>query len=243
MRQNPLTLKVAIVTGAARRIGAEIIRALHAAEMNMVLHYNVSEEEAVILCEELNQKRNHSAVALRANLQDFESGKAFIQQAADTWKRLDVLVNNASSFYRTIFGETTEHAWDDLMGSNLKAPFFSVNQGCIVNITDARLESPPRDYSVYCISKSGLIMLTKVLAKELGPSIRVNAVAPGVILWPEGENTLSDEAKCKIIDKTVLLRMGQPEDIAKAVLFFIRDADYVTGQVLNVDGGRLLCSD
>ena len=148
MRQNPLTLKVAIVTGAARRIGAEIIRALHAAEMNMVLHYNVSEEEAVILCEELNQKRNHSAVALRANLQDFESGKAFIQQAADTWKRLDVLVNNASSFYRTIFGETTEYAWDDLMGSNLKAPFFlsqavapflSVNQGCIVNITDAHL--------------------------------------------------------------------------------------------------------
>src|SRR3990167_2789638 len=252
MRKHSLASKVVVITGAARRIGAEIARTLHAANMNIVLHYHVSEEEAVALCQQLNQKRPASAVALRADLQDFESGKAFIQQAADTWKRLDVLINNASRFYRTTFGKITEFAWDDLLNSNLKAPFFlsqavapflSVHQGSILNITDAHIDSPPRDYSVYCISKSGLVMLTKVLAKELGPAVRVNAIAPGVILWPEGENALTKEEKQKIVDKTILLRTGQPEDIAKAVLFFICDADYVTGQMLSVDGGRILCGD
>lgn len=252
MRENLLTSKVAIVTGSARRIGAHIARALHEAEMNIVLHYNVSEEEAVGLCQEFNKKRSASAVALRADLNNFESGKAFIEQATETWKRLDVLINNASRFYRTFFGKITEYAWDDLMNSNLKAPFFlsqaaapflSANQGSIINITDAHLDSPPQDYSVYCISKSGLVMLTKVLAKELGPSVRVNAVAPGVILWPEGENALGEQEKHKIINKTALERTGQPEDITKAVLFLIRDADYMTGQMLCIDGGRMLYSD
>ena len=178
MQKNPLASKVALVTGAARRIGAEIARALHDAGMNIVLHYNVSEEEANDLCAMLNQKRQHSAVSLRANLQEAESEKSLITRAADTWKRLDVLVNNASRFYRTPMGKITEFAWDDLMSSNLKVPFFlsyaaapflAENQGCIINITDVNTERPLKDYSIYCISKSGLAMMTKVLAKELGP--------------------------------------------------------------------------
>jgi pteridine reductase len=249
MQKNPLASKVALVTGAARRIGAGIARTLHDAGMNIVLHYNASEEEAIQLCEQFNQQRKHSAVVIYAELQEGESEKALIHQAAETWGRLDVLVNNASRFYRTQIGEITEYAWNDLLNSNLKAPFFlaqsaapflAANQGTIINIIDIHAERPMDDYSVYCISKSGLLMMTKVLAKELGPRVRVNAVSPGSILWPEGENTLSDAEKQKIIGRTSLLRLGSTADIAKAVLFFVRDADYVTGQVLCVDGGRML---
>jgi len=251
MQKNPLASKVALVTGGARRIGAEISRTLHAAGMNIVLHYNASEEEAVSLCHQLNKIRQHSAVAVRANLQEEESEKALIQQASQAWERLDVLVNNASRFYSTTLGKVTEYAWDDLMNSNLRAPFFlaqaaapylAAAQGSIVNITDIHAERPLLDYSVYCISKSGLLMMTKALAKELGPLVRVNAVAPGAIMWPEGKSTLSEEEKQRIIGQTCLQRPGGPEDIAKAVLFFVRDADYITGQVLDVDGGRVLSS-
>lgn len=252
MQKNSLTAKVAIVTGSARRIGAEIARSLHAVGMNLVLHYNLSEEEAVSLCQQLNQVRAHSAVTLRADLQEFASCNVFIQQAAEVWQRLDVLVNNASRFYRTLFGKITDFAWNDLINSNLKAPFFlsqaaapylSAQKGCIVNITDAHLERPVIDYSVYCISKGGLAMLTRVLAKELGPDVRVNAVAPGVILWPEGENVLSDAEKETVLGQIVLGRIGHPAHIADAVLFFIRDADYATGQILSIDGGRMLYGD
>lgn len=249
MQKNPLASKVVLITGAARRIGAEIARTLHEAGMNIALHYNASEEDAVQLCQEFNQKRDNSAIAIRADLQAAESEKALVQEAAETWGRLDVLVNNASRFYRTDIGEVTAYAWDDLMNSNLKAPFFLsqaaahfliATRGCIVNITDIHAERPLRDYSVYCISKSGLMMMTKVFAKEFAPSIRVNAVAPGAILWPEGKNSLSEDEKSKIIEDTALQRAGRPEDIAKAVLFFVRDAEYVTGQILDVDGGRML---
>lgn len=249
MQKNPLASKVALVTGAARRIGAEIARTLHQAGMNIVLHYNASEEEAITLCEQFNQKRESSAVALRADLQIAESEKALINQATKVWNRLDLLVNNASRFYKTATQEVTEYAWDDLMNSNLKAPFFlsqaaapflAASQGSIVNIVDIHAGRPLRDYSVYCISKSGLVMMTKSFAKELGPLVRVNAVAPGSILWPEGKNTLTEEEKQKIINHTALQRSGTPQDIAKAVLFFARDADYITGQVLMVDGGRSL---
>lgn len=248
MQKNPLTSKVALVTGAARRIGAEISRKLHAAGMNIVLHYNASEEDATQLCLQLNAKRPHSAVAIRADLQQEES-EMLVEKAGQAWQRLDVLVNNASRFYRTSLGKVTDYAWEDLMTSNLKAPFFlsqaaapylAANQGSIINITDIHGEKPLSDYSVYCLSKSGLLMMTKILAQELGPLVRVNAVSPGAILWPEGENTLSEEDKQKIIKHTVLQRSGHPKDIAKAVLFFVRDAEYVTGQVLQVDGGRLL---
>lgn len=249
MPKNLLASKVALITGSARRIGAEIASTLHEAGMNILLHYNVSEEEAEGLCQKLNQKRDHSAVAIHADLQEVESIKVLVQRAAETWKRLDVVVNNASRFYKTVFGKVTEFAWDDLLDSNLKAafflcqaaaPFLAANQGSIVNIADIHGERPMRHYAVYCISKSGLLMMTKVLAKELGPLVRVNAVAPGSILWPEGENVLLEEEKKKIIERTILQRSGSPENVAKAVLFFVRDADYVTGQIMAVDGGRLL---
>lgn len=247
MQKNPLASKVALVTGAARRVGAEIVRTLHDEGMNIVLHYNASEEEALQLCDTLNHKRHHSAVAVRADLLSPESEAVLVDQAIRTWGRLDVLVNNASRFYRTALGKVTEYAWDDLMSSNLKAPFFlaqaaapylAASEGTIINITDIHAEHPLRDYSVYCISKSGLLMMTRVLAKELGPKVRVNAVAPGPVLWPEGDNALLEEEKKAIIENTLLHRAGSAEDIAKAVLFFVRDAGYVTGQVLNVDGGR-----
>jgi len=249
MQKNPLTGKVVLVTGAARSVGAEIARTLHAAGMNIVIHYNASEEEGVKLCEELNTHRKHSAKALRADLQDDESCKALVVRTAEIWSRLDVLVNNASRFYRTELGKTTEYAWDDLMMSNLKAPFFlsqsaapflAQQEGCIVNISDIHAERPLSGYSVYCISKNAISMMTKALAKELGPRVRVNAVAPGAVLWPEGENELSEKIKQKIIERTILSRSGSPKDIAKAVLFFVRDAEYVTGQILSVDGGRSL---
>jgi pteridine reductase len=251
MQKNPLISKVALVTGAARRIGAEISRTLHHAGMNIVLHYNTSEEAAIHLSEELNHKREHSAIAIRADLQDTGSEKILIKNATETWGRLDALINNASRFYRTEFGKVTDYAWEDLMNSNTKVPFFlaqaaapalTANKGVIVNITDIHTSRPLRNYPVYCISKNALVMVTKVLAKELGPSVRVNAVAPGPILWPEGENTLLEAEKKKIIDQTILQRSGGPEDIAKAVLYFVRDATYVTGQILAIDGGRLLSS-
>lgn len=249
MKKKISTAKVALITGGARRIGAEIARTLHDAGLNIILHYNASEEDAVNLCRQLNQIRAHSVVTIQAELSEPESEKMLIKKALKTWNRLDVLINNASRFYRTVFGEVTHYAWEDLIVSNLKAPFFlaqaaapalTLTQGCIINITDIHAERPLREYSVYCISKSGLLMMTKTLAKELGPSVRVNAVAPGAILWPEGKNVLSDSEKQKIIGQTALQRSGSAEDIAKAVLFFVRDADYITGQILDVDGGRTL---
>ena len=250
MQKHPLTSKVALVTGAARRIGAEIARVLHSEGMNIALHYNSSEVDAVNFCQTLNKIRPQSAVALRAELHDPESGKVLVQQAVKAWGRLDVLINNASRYYRTLMGTVTDFAWEDIMDSNFKAPFFlsqaasqalAATGGCIVNIADIQGERPSHDYSVYCLSKNGLLMMTQVLAKELAPAIRVNAVAPGPIIWPEGENALSDTEKKKVIAQTLLDKSGSPIEVAKAVLFFVRDAEYVTGQVLNVDGGRSLC--
>jgi pteridine reductase len=249
MQTNQAEPKVALITGAARRIGAEIARTLHAAGMNIIIHYNASEDEALEVCKQLNKLRDKSAVALRGDLLLPESEVALVQQAVQVWHRLDVLVNNASRYYRTKMGKVTEYSWDDLMNCNLKAPFFlsqaaapylAASAGAIINITDIRADRPFHDYSVYGISKSGLSMMTKSLAKELAPLVRVNAIAPGPILWPEGENALTDEEKEKIIASTLLLRPGEPQDIAKAALFLARDANYITGQTLYVDGGRML---
>lgn len=243
------TNKVALITGAARRIGAEIASLLHQAGMNIILHYQTSKSDADALCARFNQARSHSACALKADLLNLNEIESLITQGAKQWGRLDVLVNNASRFYKTEITETTAANWDDLLDSNLKAPFFLAKaaipylkkyQGNIVNITDIHAERPVRDYPVYCISKAGLVMLTKSLAKELGPEIRVNAVAPGAIAWPEGENHLSDELKNKIIQRVALRRHGEPSDIAKAVLYLVQDGGYVTGQILAVDGGRNL---
>ncbi|HEX4045313.1 MAG TPA: pteridine reductase [Gammaproteobacteria bacterium] len=242
-----LTAKVALVTGAARRVGAEIARVLHQAGMRVALHYHTSETAARLLCEQFNQQRPQSALAIAADLQAADSENKLIQQVIDQWQRLDVLVNNASQFYPTPLAEVTSATWEALLHSNVKAPFFlaqaaapflAAQQGSIINITDIHAERPLKAYSVYCISKAALLMATKALAKELAPNVRVNAVAPGAVCWPEGDNALSSTEQQKIIDRTLLARAGSPSDIAKAVLFFVRDADYVTGQILSVDGGR-----
>jgi pteridine reductase len=241
--------KVALITGAARRIGAEIAAQLHDQGMNIVLHFNHSQAEVENLCAKLNEKRQASAVIVRADLEDALSLEPLIDQAVKTWGQLNVLVNNASKFFKTPMGQITESCWDTLMHANLRAPLLlsqaaaphlAKTHGCIVNITDIHGDRPMRDYAVYCVSKAGLIMLTKVMAKELGPEIRVNAISPGEIIWPEGENQIDTEMKEKIISRTLLQRHGEPAAIAKAVLYLVNDADYVTGHVMVVDGGRSL---
>ncbi len=247
MERNSLENKVAMITGAARRIGAAVAETLHREGMNVVLHYNASEEEAQVLCEKLNGIRVNSAATLQGDLLEPEIDKSLVTKAYKVWGRLDLLVNNASRFYRTPFGKVTEYAWDDLMISNLRAPFFlaqaaapylAENKGRIINIADIHSWRPMKNYSVYCISKTGVLMLTKSLAKELAPNVIVNAIAPGSIIWPEGENSLSPEEKESIISKTPLGRSGTADDIARLALFLARDADYITGEVFAVDGGR-----
>lgn len=247
MNNQTLDGKVAMITGGARRIGAAIAELLHHEGMNVVLHYNASEEEAVELCDKLNRLRPNSAITLQGDLLLSEIDKSLVQTAYQTWGRLDVLVNNASRFYRTPFGKVTEYAWDDLMISNLRAPFFlsqaaapylAETKGRIINIADIHSWRPMKNYSVYCISKTGILMLTKALAKELAPQIVVNAIAPGSIVWPEGENSLSPEEKDAIISKTPMGRNGNAADIARVALFLARDADFMTGEVIAVDGGR-----
>lgn len=237
--------KVALITGAAARIGAEICRTLHTAGMNVVIHYRSSSTQAEELCESLNQQRANSAAILQADLLDTAALPTLVLQAAAIWERLDVLVNNASSFYPTPVGEITEAHWDDLMGSNLKAPIFlsqaampylKRQQGCIINIVDVHAFRPMKNHPVYCAAKAGLAMLTQSLAKELGPEIRVNGVAPGAIMWPASE--LDSEVQASILERTALKRQGGPEDIARTVRFLVLEGDYITGQVIPVDGGR-----
>jgi len=241
--------KVALITGAARRIGAEIAHVLHEAGWNIVLHHHRSQEDATQLCALFNKTRPHSATMLQADLSETSQLEKIVQRAASEWGQLDALINNASRFYKTLSHHVTEDQWDDLLNSNLKAPFFlcqaakkylQERKGCIVNITDVHGERPMRDYNVYCISKAGLIMLTKSLAKEWGPDIRVNAVSPGSVMLPEGDNTLTKEEEKKIVNRIALQRHGTPQDVARAVLYLVNDADYVTGTVLAVDGGRSL---
>lgn len=239
--------KVVLITGAGRRIGAAVARFLHAHGMNVVIHYRSATNEAKQLNAELNANRKNSAIAIKADLNTVPHCEKLIKQAQQFWQRLDVLVNNASQFYPTSVGEVKEAQWNELMNSNLKsafflsqaaAPFIAKQQGAIINITDIHAATPLKNYPVYCIAKAGLEMLTKSLAKELAPAVRVNAVAPGSILWPEHENELHDSIKKKIIENTALKRQGNADDIAKAVWFLIHDANYVTGQTLRVDGGR-----
>lgn len=243
-----LTNKVVLITGAAHRIGATTARILHAEGMNILLHYRHSRDAAETLQTELNDIRPDSVKLLQADLHDTQSLSGLIEEAVKLWDRLDVLINNASSFYPTPIGSVTEAQWDDLIGSNLKAPLFlsqaaapylRQHQGCIVSIVDIHAERPLKEFPVYSMAKAGLVMLTKSLACELGPEVRVNAVAPGAILWPEN---LGEAEKEKIISRTFLKRQGAPEDIAKAILYLVRDAGYVSGQVLTVDGGRSLNS-
>ncbi len=238
--------KVVLITGAAHRIGATTARLLHSQGMNIVLHYRHSREAAEKLQLDLEQQRNDSVVLVQADLHHTHELPDLVEQAAKVWDRLDVLINNASSFYATPIETADETQWDDLMGSNVKAPFFLAKaaapylkqqQGCIVNIVDIHAERPLRNFPIYSMAKAALAMMTKALAADLGPEIRVNGIAPGAILWPEN---LDDKAKEKIISRTFLKRRGEPSDIAKAILYLIRDAEYMTGQIMAVDGGRSL---
>jgi pteridine reductase len=239
--------KNVLITGAAKRIGAACARLLHDQGCNVLLHYRSSKAEAELLGDELNQKRPDSAKLIQGNLLNMKELEAIAQIANSSWGGVDALINNASSFYPTPLADTSEEQWDDLLGSNLKAPFFlskaladclGNRQGCIVNIVDIHAERGLPGYPVYSIAKAGLVTMTKILAKELAPAIRVNAVAPGAILWPE--TGLPEHDKSEILQRVPLARSGLTEDIAKAVLYLVKDADYVTGQILTVDGGRTL---
>lgn len=246
---SDLTGKVILVTGGVHRLGAETARTLHALGANLVLHYRHSRDRALQLQDELNTERENSVVLVQADLLDYPKLPAVIKDAVAAWGKLDVLVNNASSFYLTPIGTVNEEQWDDLIGTNLKAPFFlsqaaaphlQQQHGCIVNIVDIHADRPLKGYPVYSMAKAGLAMLTKSLACELGPEVRVNGIAPGAILWPESE--IDDVTKQRIISRTFLKRRGDPSNIAQAVVFLVRDAIYTTGHVLNVDGGRSLNS-
>jgi pteridine reductase len=244
---RPLNLegRWALVTGAAKRIGAVIARTLHAAGANVAIHYYSSAEAAEALVGELESARPRSAFAVSADVRDVRELERMGRAVLERTKRLDILVNNASNFYPTRIGTITEEQWDDLVGSNLKAPLFltqavlpalRASHGVIVNIVDVHAQRPLRDHPVYGAAKAGLAMLTRSLAKDLGPDIRVNGVSPGAILWPDVG--MSEELRAGIVKQTALKRTGEPEDIAAAVLFLVRDAPYVTGQILAVDGGR-----
>lgn len=238
---------VALITGGGRRIGAEIATQLHQHGFNVIIHYLRSSSEANGLAKRLNETRENSAITIKADLTQLGSVKKLGSDAIGTWGRLDVLINNASSYYPTEFGKVNEKDWDDLQASNSKAPFFlsqsvsaelTKQQGCIVNIVDIHAERPVLEYSPYTIAKAGIAMLTKSLARELAPKVRVNGVAPGVIIWPENAAEHSEQEKQRILEQIPLAREGSAKDIAKTVLFFVKDAPYITGQILAVDGGR-----
>lgn len=237
--------RTALVTGAARRIGAAIARRLHGAGADVAVHFNASAREAAGLCEELNVQRTGSARAFRANLIDDASLTALVADAAAWNNRLDILVNNASSFYPTPLGQITAAHWDDLVATNLKAPLFLAQAawphlrrrgGCIVNIVDIHAQRPLRNHAVYGSAKAGLAMLTRALAKDMAPEVRVNGVSPGAILWPE--EGMSEDTRQAILRQIPLRRAGDPEDIAGCVLYLVRDAGYATGQIIAIDGGR-----
>jgi len=244
-RDGSLAGKTVLITGGARRVGAAIAQELHSAGANLLVHYRNSAGEAAALAARFNAARPKSAAIVQADLLDVEQLPKLITFAIDTFGQLDVLVNNASTFYPTPVGEITPGAWDDLMGSNVKAPLFLSQaaapalrkaRGLILNIVDIHALRPLRHFTVYCAAKASLQMITRSLAKELGPDIRVNGISPGPVLWPEGQG---DEAQReKIIQRTVLKRMGKPEDIARTALFFAAHAPFITGQILAVDGGR-----
>lgn len=239
--------KIVLVTGGTKRLGAAICRKLHTVGMNLMVHYRSSESEAQMLQTELNQVRPGSVALVQADLLNITHLPILINETIRNFGKIDSLVNNASSFYSSPMEKITEKSWDELIGCNLKAPLFlsqaaaphlKKQHGCIVNIVDIHSEWPLKDYVIYSSAKGGLATLTKSLALELAPDIRVNGISPGPILWPENGEWSDELARQRIIDKTLLKRMGEPDDIAKTVLFLISDAPYITGQIITVDGGR-----
>ena len=235
-----------LITGGARRVGAAICRRLHAAGANLMLHYRSSAGEARLLSAELNHVRANSVALIQADLLDVAKLPSLVEQTLHTFGRLDGLVNNASSFYATPLPDITLAQFDDLVGTNLRAPLFLAQAaapalrragGAIVNIADIHAERPLRNYVAYSVAKAALVGLTRSLARELAPEVRVNAVAPGPVLWPE-DGSFDELSRQRIISHTPLKREGTPEDIATTVAFLLADAHYVTGETINVDGGR-----
>ncbi len=247
MTQPIQTRRVALITGAARRVGATIARTLHAAGFDLALHCRHSRSELDRLIDDLEHVRPNSTLALQADLADLDRLPSLVEQTIAAFGRLDALVNNASAFYATPIGTITAQQWDDLFASNARAPLFLCQaaaaqlrkqHGAIVNLIDIYAERPLPAYSVYCMAKAAQAAMTMALARELGPDIRVNGVAPGAVMWPDDGNSTS--AQTEIIERTPLRRAGAPDDVAGAVLWLLRDATFVTGQILRIDGGRSL---
>jgi pteridine reductase len=241
-----LSGKVVLVTGGAKRVGAAIVRRLHREGADVMLHYRGSEREANALRSELNAARANSVALVQADLLDLAGLAEIVRNAVNRFDRLDALVNNASAFFPTPVGEMTQATWESLIGTNLRAPLFlsqaaaphlKKTNGAIVNITDIHAERPLKNYVIYSIAKAGLAGLTRSLARELGPEVRVNGVAPGPIAWPE-DGSFDEVARQRVVSNTILRRTGDPDDVARAVYFLIAEAPYVTGQIIAVDGGR-----
>lgn len=244
---QPDSPPIALITGAARRIGAATACMLHKNGYNIAIHYRKTATQATELVNKLNRIRPESAITIQADLLNTEQTQMLIESTVQQWGHLNVLINNASSFYPTPIGEITGSDWDDLLGTNLKAPLFlsqaaaphlQNTQGCIINIVDIHAERPMLNHTVYSIAKAGLAALTKSLARELAPAVRVNAVAPGAILWPE--QAITEPSKAAILEKIALQRNGEPNDIAQTIKFLAMEAPYITGQIIPVDGGRNL---
>jgi pteridine reductase len=245
MTLSALSGQTVLITGAAKRIGAALARAFHAEGAQVAIHFHGSAAEAHALSDELNRNRPDSVTAIGADLLDVNVLAGIVEQTVKTFGRLNVLINNASTFYPTPIGEITPAHWDDLIGTNLRAPLFlaqaaaphlRASHGLILNLIDIHGQRPLPQHPVYSTAKAGLAMLTRALARELGPEVRVNGIAPGPILWPEGG--IDETLKQEIVSKTVLKRSGSPDDIVRTALFFAKDAPFVTGQILAVDGGR-----
>jgi len=241
--------KVVLITGGAKRVGAAICRELHAHGAQLMIHYNTSIQEARALQAELNLQRANSVAIIQGDLLNTAVLPSLVGETVQHFGKLDVLINNASTYYPTEIGHINEENWQDLMGSNLKAPMFLAqaaaaelrkNHGCIINITDMHIERPKKGYIIYSVAKAGLVTLTKSLAQELSPEVRVNAVAPGPVQWPENNPQFDEVYRQRVISQTLLKRIGEPQDIAKAVKFLVVDAPFITGHVLAVDGGRSL---
>ena len=240
--------KTALITGAARRLGAQTAKTLHENGANIIIHYGRSGKEAEELAQSLNHVRPNSVSLIQANLLDTDDIERLAREAVSTFGGLDMLVNNASTFYKTPLGQINEQHWNDLMGSNLKAPLFlsqacypalRERQGVIINMIDIHARSPLKEYTVYACAKAANAMLTRSLALEMGPDVRVNGIAPGAILWPEEDKDMDASAQQKIIEQIPLKRVGHPDDIAAAILF-LASSEYINGQILAVDGGRQL---
>jgi len=240
--------KTALITGAANRLGAQIARTLHQNGANLIIHYRESADNAESLKQQLNKLRAESASCLQADLNDLDAINSLANGAAELYHRLDILINNASSFYPTVIGEISAKDWDDLTGSNFKAPLFlsqacypylRESSGAVINMLDIYASSPLKNHSLYCSAKAANQMLVKSLALEMAPEVRVNGIAPGAILWPENSDAVKPEYQKAILDKIPLQRIGDPGSIAQTVLFLLSN-DYVTGEIIRIDGGRSL---